>query len=230
MSKLNVDTIEPEGVSTTLTLGASGDTVTLGSGASASGFDSGLASVQTFTSSGTWTRPAGITKVIMEVQGAGGSGSSSAAPNDLQQGPGAGGGYAKKFLDVSSISTSTITVGAGGGAVTAAVGVAGGLSSWADGTNTIAGNGGNGGTLANYNCVVGGTATGGDVNIQGSTGLWFNYMKSSGGHSILGSGGCGGYNTIADSDPTGYGGGSGGCYVIATAAGTGGIVIVWEYK
>ena len=33
MSKLNVDTIEPEGASTTLTLGASGDTVALGTGA-----------------------------------------------------------------------------------------------------------------------------------------------------------------------------------------------------
>jgi len=33
MSKLNVDTIEPAGASTTLTLGASGDTVALGTGA-----------------------------------------------------------------------------------------------------------------------------------------------------------------------------------------------------
>tara|TARA_Y100000296_G_C5139646_1_gene240262 strand:- start:159 stop:1295 length:1137 start_codon:yes stop_codon:yes gene_type:complete len=33
MSKLNVDTIEPEGATTTLTLGASGDTVALGTGA-----------------------------------------------------------------------------------------------------------------------------------------------------------------------------------------------------
>jgi hypothetical protein len=33
MSKLNVDTIEPEGASTTLTLGASGDTITIPSGA-----------------------------------------------------------------------------------------------------------------------------------------------------------------------------------------------------
>ena len=39
-----------------------------------SGVESGLTSVQTFTSSGTWTRPTGITKVIVEVQGAGGSG------------------------------------------------------------------------------------------------------------------------------------------------------------
>ena len=236
MSKLNVDTIEPEGASTTLTLGASGDTVTIPSGATidasaatATGFAAGLNSVQTFTSSGTWTRPAGITKVIMEVQGAGGSGSAHASTASLIGG-GSGGGYARKLLDVSSISTSTITVGAGGAGVTGAVGNAGGLSKWADGSNNIIGNGGNGATHASYNCVVGGTATGGDVNIQGGTGTWFNYTKTTGGNSILGLGGCGGYNVVADSDPTGYGGGSGGCYVIATAAGTGGIVIVWEYK
>ncbi len=76
---------------------------------------SGLASVQVFTSSGNWTRPSGITKVIMEIQGAGGSGSGSPNTEDCQGG--SGGGYAKKFLDVSSISTSTITVGAGGAGV-----------------------------------------------------------------------------------------------------------------
>jgi hypothetical protein len=52
MSKLNVDTIEPEGASTTLTLGASGDTVTIPSGA-------------TITNSGTAT---GFGKVLQVVQ------------------------------------------------------------------------------------------------------------------------------------------------------------------
>jgi len=190
---------------------------------------SGLSSVQIFTSSGTWTKTEGITKVMVEVQGAGGSGSAHAS-NDTLTGGGSGGGYARKFLDVSSISTSTITVGAGGAGVTAAVGNAGGLSKWADGSNNVIGNGGNGATQAAYNCVVGGTATGGDVNIQGGCGTWFNYMKSTGGGSVLGHGGCGGYNTIADQDPTGYGGGSGGFYKSTSAAGTDGIVIVTEYK
>ena len=81
--------------------------------------ESGLASVQTFTSSGTWTRPTGITKVIMEIQGAGGSGGGSGAN---YYGSGSAGGYAKKLLDVSSISTSTITVGSGGAGVSAGTG------------------------------------------------------------------------------------------------------------
>tara|TARA_R100000808_G_scaffold6292_1_gene18846 strand:- start:1048 stop:1629 length:582 start_codon:yes stop_codon:yes gene_type:complete len=41
MSTLFVDTVEPEGATTTLTLGASGDTVALGAGALASGFGGG---------------------------------------------------------------------------------------------------------------------------------------------------------------------------------------------
>ena len=72
--------------------------------------DSGLSSVQTFTSSGTWTRPSGITKVVVEVQGAGGSGSDGQAGNNKNNNGGSG-GYVKKLLDVSSISSATITIG-----------------------------------------------------------------------------------------------------------------------
>ena len=38
----------------------------------------GLKSVQTFTSSGTWTRPTGVTKVVVYVTGAGGGGAAGA--------------------------------------------------------------------------------------------------------------------------------------------------------
>ena len=78
---------------------------------------------------------------------------------------GAGGGYAKKFLDVSSISTSTITVGAGGTGTTAnnTAGGNGGASSWADGTNTITGNGGGGGTTTANTPTAGATGVGGNV-------------------------------------------------------------------
>ncbi len=76
MSTIQANLIEPSS-GTTVTFGASGDTVAVGSGATASGFSGGLDSVQTFTSSGTWTRPSGITKVIIEVQGAGGGGGMS---------------------------------------------------------------------------------------------------------------------------------------------------------
>ena len=242
MSTIQANLIEPSS-GTTVTFGASGDTVAVGSGATASGFAGGLASVQTFTSSGTWTRPAGITKVIMEVQGAGGSGSGS--PNGEECNGGAAGGYAKKFLDVSSISTSTITVGAGGAGVDGGAGAVinagndGGFSKWADGTNTITANGGDGGSLSHYAGTEGATATGGDINIQGGDGWSIEYSAytgSRGGFSFLGTGGHGkGYGKSTSGwPPRGYGAGSGsvsnwvGTYTSDT--GGAGIVIVWEYK
>ena len=202
-----------------------------------SGVESGLTSVQTFTSSGTWTRPSGITKVLMEVQGAGGSGSGSVNGENAQGG--GGGGYAKKFLNVSSISTATITVGTGGAGVVGSsgtnAGIIGGASSWADGTNTITGNGGAAGQTTADTPTVGGTATNGDINIQGGygnsrfsgTGPFF------GGSSMLGFGDMGkatGRTTVAQ-NPVGYGAGSGGAFNTGSSqAGGAGIVIVWEYK
>ena len=219
MATLETNLVQPS-TGTTLTLGASGDTVALGTGASSSGFEAGLASVQVFTSSGTWTRPSGITKVIMEVQGAGGSGSAGGYYNN-----GSAGGYAKKLLDVSSISTSTITVGAGGAAKSANTGAgnAGGDSSWADGTNTITGSGGLAGSGSVNTGVVGGAASGGDINIPGGRGSMINYGA---GDSMFG------YGDVEQTvDGVGYGsGGSYGYTTYAGGAGAPGIVVVWEYK
>ncbi len=221
MSTVKVNAIDKESGST-LTLGGSGTAVTLHASATSSGFDSGLASVQVFTSSGTWTRPSGITKVIMEVQGAGGSGNGAGGTN---YGCGAGGGYAKKLLDVSSISTSTITVGTGGAAVSGGTvtGNDGGASSWADGTNTITGGGGVGHANSSYSNSAGGTGSGGDINITGGIG---NHTSYGGGASFMGDG------AQQFSQPgQGYGSGGGNGYSsYVSGAGTNGIVIVWEYK
>jgi hypothetical protein len=237
MSTINVNALDKESGST-LTLGGSGTAVTVHASATTSGFpEAGLASVQTFTSSGTWTRPTGITKVIMEVQGAGGGGAGNDGTGYYCTG-GGGGGYAKKFLDVSSISTSTITVGAAGsGGGSASSGGAGGATSWADGTNTITGNGGNAGIARTSNNAgeAGGSASGGDINIDGgySIGVYHNqsldrsYMA---GGSFLGVAGNG---TTSGANPgTGYGAGGGGVMASSGsgAAGAAGIVIVWEYK
>jgi len=222
MSTIEVNAIDKESGGT-LTLGGSGTAVTLHASATSSGFDSGLASVQVFTSSGTWTRPSGITKVIMEVQGAGGAGSAASS----NYGGGSGGGYAKKFLNVSAISTSTITVGAGAAATSggAGAGANGGLSKWADGTNTITGNGGLGNPNSSTANVAGGTGVGGDLNIPGGQG---NYTREGGATPF--SMATGGAN-VTGMSPTGYGGGGGNGYSsYASGAGAPGIVIVWEYK
>ena len=232
MSALNVNAIDKESGST-LTLGGAGTTVAVHASATTSGFDSGLASVQYFTSSGTWTKPSGITKVIVEVQGAGGSGGKV---NGGYVGAGAAGGYSKKLIDVSSISSATVTIGTGGAAVTATstAGNSGGSSIWSDGTNTITCGGGSGGDgTTSYRCTVGGTATGGDINIPGADS---DFGRGPGKDSMFGFGGPEASEaanfTATGTSPNARGYGSGGSptYLDTSGSGADGIVIVMEYK
>jgi hypothetical protein len=86
--------------------------------------------VQVFTSSGTWTRPSNVTKVMIYVTGGGGGGGMHEHGRDAST--------SIKLINVSGISTATITVGTGGaGSASGALGTAGGTSSWVDGTNTV---------------------------------------------------------------------------------------------
>ena len=187
----------------------------------------GLKSVQTFTSSGTWTKPSGITKVIVEVQGAGSSGRATSS----EYCRGAGGGYAKKLIDVSSISSATITVGSGGAAVSAngGNGNAGGSSIWSDGTNTVTGGGGSAhGTVGV--AAAGGVASGGDLNINGQASS--HWSGGPDGNSVLGfTDPFSGTKTGSDQEPiAGYGGGGGHGYSsYPSRVGGDGIVIVTEY-
>jgi len=208
------------------------------------GFESGgggLVSVQTFTSSGTWTKTGDITKVIVEVQGAGGGG--GGVKNGGSSQGGGGGGYSKKFIDVSLISTSTITIGSGGTAgYGSGHGGIGGDSIWSDGTNTVTGGGGIGGANpANGTTLYGGvdnggTHSGGDWGITGSRGNGNTaHGKQYGGGSFFAPTN---FNLSTENHQTpGNSFGQGGCGTHRASATTGssgpgfqGVVIVTEYK
>ena len=203
----------------------------------------GLRLVTVFTASGTWNRSAGSRKVIVEEVGAGGGGAGTDATATRTGGGGGGGGYAVKLLDVTSIASSTITVGAAGsgGAAGANPGGAGGNSSWADGTNTITANGGAGGAAVSSpnTFAAGGTASGGDVNLTGQSGspnqTAAQMLAGEGGSSQLGRGAQATPLENGGSAGQNYGGGGGGANNATAVAraggnGAGGIVIVWEFE
>jgi hypothetical protein len=200
----------------------------------------GFNSVQILTSSQTWNKPAGVTKVVVEVQGAGGG---SSQGNGVQWGGNGGAGaYVKQFFDVSSITASAVVVGAGGAGGTSPG--TGGTSSWDDtasgGSNTISCTGGVGAEYASSghnDGGAGGTATlssaTNSYTINGQAGQTTYGQQSMGGNSPLGFGGTQkAYDSATPVAPVGYGsGGSSGLTPSGTGnAGTAGIVIVWEFK
>jgi len=84
-----------------------------------------ISELLTTTGEGTWTKPAGITEIIVECWGGGGGGG-SATVNDTGGGGGGGGGYARSTLIYSSAQQSiSYVVGNGGPEQTN-----GGVSNW----------------------------------------------------------------------------------------------------
>ena len=169
-----------------------------------------------FTSSGSnnWTVPSGVTRIRVVLIGGGGSSSAYAT---LVQGVGAGGagGYVEKTLAVTPDDTIQFDVGAGGAA-----------SAWNNdgfdgddstftygGATYTAGGGGKGGGSGASTAVagVGGTATGGDLNVAaqgydayGQGGGWVHPGEDGAAGVYFGAGGiCGDDNDFGGSGADG---------------------------
>ena len=195
------------------------------------GFGSG---VQALTTSGTYTVPAGISQVEVEVWGAGAG--SFASTSTVASGGGAGGGYARKRVTgLTPGQAIPVTIGLGGaGGTTAGVSAgAGGSSSF--GTYVSATGGGLNATASVSNpqngATPGGIGIGGDLNLMGSSGQSaFMSAAGVGGAAPLGGMQSSGSVGVAGVFPGGGAGGAGtganGTTPYNGAAGANGLVVV----
>ena len=196
----------------------------------------------TFTSPGTWSKPAGLKAVKVTVVGGGGAGGGHAAtpgsPTTSAGGGGGGGGAAIRYIPAPTIP----------GPVPVTRGDAGGTSSFGSFASATGGsNGTNGGINLGASGGAGGAGSSGDLNIGGGDGAvgsagTLNSSASAsgtGGSSILGGSGGGRFvgssGTQNGQSGKNYGGGGGGsAKYLTSASGSGGagavgVVIVEEF-
>jgi hypothetical protein len=106
-----------------------------------------------FTASGSWVVPQGVTRLLVEVWGAGGGGGDGVVIYDGDGNPicskpggnGAAGAYSRQALTVAAGDNVIVTLGQGGSAGNGSPGDPGGFSRVATPTSTITSGGGGGG-------------------------------------------------------------------------------------
>lgn len=191
-----------------------------------------IPTVQTFTSSGTYTAPAGLKYVVIEGVGGGGGGGSSGT-SGVNAAGGGGGGYFRKLISSATLGSSqTITIGAGGTAGSAGnnAGNGGGTTSFGAISSATGGSGGSAGSASAALGGAGGVGSSGDINSKGQggtggvSGAGGTVFLSSGGSSYFGGGAAGGA-----AGSTYGGGGSGGTSGSTGNSGSAGFIIITEY-
>src|SRR5690554_5218045 len=190
-------------------------------------YDSLFSQTTTFSSSGTYTIPAGATQIKVEAWGGGGRGGSQATG-----GGGGGGAYASRIINVTPLATYTVTVGTGSNNNNP------GGDSWfspnnnvanalvlAKGGNSVPNNSATGANGGNYTDCIG------DIRNNGGRGANVTNSNGGGGGASAGSTGIGpsainDFGAIATTGADGTGGngraGSGGAGLAGTVPGGGG--------
>lgn len=190
----------------------------------------GLSSMQVFTSSGTWIKPAGISKILVRLCGGGGGGSGHGET-------GGAGGYAEKIIDVTGVSSVSVTIGTGSTSSTYYSGNGGGGGTTSFG-GYVSATGGNGANSSHQHCGgLSGIGSGGDLNLYGGGGSGHYNHQGTPGVSFFGGGSTGGWPNGGEFThqhsfraSVGGGGMSGHQSSYRGANGRDGVVIVWEYK
>lgn len=180
----------------------------------------------------TWTKPSGCNNVLVYVTGGGGG---ARCNSNAYRGAGGGGGAtAIKWITNIADNSVAVTVGAGGNeAYNGGRGATGGTSSFGSYCSATGGEGGQ--TDSPYEGGIGGSATGGDINLPGGGGEMAHGADREGGggmsfwhkagsnhhytdsgrwfimHGRWGSGG--GYGYYSQNDST-YNRGGGGCVIV----------------
>ena len=218
----------------------------------ASGSNGCFTNWQLFTANGTFTVPAGITKIKVCVYGGGAGGSGGGSATQHGGGGGGAGGFAEGTYSVTPLASFTVTIGLGGtggspdnsggnggtsgfGALIAATGGQGGVTNILGGKagigsggylNTALGNGGGGNNGINGVNAANGTGGGGTGALAASN------VGGGGGGGGFG-GGNGGYvnstgdNAITNTGAGGGGGGGGGSGRNGGNGAAGKVIVFW---
>jgi len=145
----------------------------------------GLQGMQVFTGSGTWNCPANVRYIRVQCVGGGGGGSGHGES-------GGAGGYAERILNVTSISSVSVSIGGDvGGSFYAGAGSNGNGVSFGP---YVSANAGYGANQQSQHCGgVSGTGSGGDVNLYGSGGGSHHHSFGPGGRTYFGGSVAGGH-------------------------------------
>jgi len=188
-----------------------------------------LQSMDVFTSSGTWTKPTGVRYVHVQVIGGGGGGSGHGES-------GGSGGYSERVIDVSGVSSVSVSVsGEVNGTYYRSAGDNGGSSSFGSYCSASGGYGAN--RNNQHSGGLAGVGSGGNLNIYGGGGESHHARGgNNGSNSFLGGGVAGGWpqggnfsHNHQTHSPPGTGGGGAHYHNFRGSNGRPGMVIVTNY-